>query len=65
MGGGYVVTVEGCSRCGERHADLSFQEFVKPPNYVGLTLTHWALCPTTGEPLLLRPASIEDGRAGE
>ncbi len=44
------LTVQACARCGADHADLAFQAFARPP----LPSTHWAPCPTTGEPILLQ-----------
>lgn len=51
-----VVNVTGCSRCGGEHREVKFLPFVKPPSYLGLTWTHWAICPETGDPVMLRPA---------
>lgn len=53
--------LEGCARChGHGHDDLTFQPLTHPVEYedemYGPTIvgTHWAICPTTGEPILLR-----------
>lgn len=51
---GYGLT--NCARCGGDHLDLSYRTFARPvPEYDGLgDWTHWALCPTNGEPILIR-----------
>lgn len=48
-------TIKGCARCrGEGHKALIFREFKYPAGQdSGPPLTHWALCPTTGEPILM------------
>jgi len=45
-----VTNVSGCARCGQNHEGLTFRPFARArnPHY-----SHWALCPTTGEPILL------------
>jgi hypothetical protein len=49
-----MVDLEGCARCGGNHAGLEFKAFKKPmdPPEVFFTWEHWAMCPTTGEPVL-------------
>ena len=44
-----VKRLVGCARCGRVHRNLSFATLTQP---CGL-LTHWAPCPTNGEPILL------------
>lgn len=50
-------TIVGCARCyGEGHTDLLFEPLTHPVDVnddLG-PLTHWAPCPTNGEPILLR-----------
>jgi hypothetical protein len=42
-----------CPRCGRAH-DLVFRPLQRPIQISGTTLfTHWALCPATGEPILI------------
>jgi hypothetical protein len=47
-----------CARCDQDHAGLSFQALHRPvevePGVAAYTFTHWAPCPTTGEPILKR-----------
>jgi hypothetical protein len=59
-----TIDQKGCARChGEGHPQLTFSKLTHPlVEESGLELTHWAPCPTNGEPILLavvRP-SAED-----
>jgi hypothetical protein len=45
------VDITQCARCTGNHAALLFVPFRHP---FSLTWTHWAMCPTNGEPILLR-----------
>ena len=45
------TTVPHCARCGGRHEGLSFQALARPMEGY---YTHWATCPETGEPIMLR-----------
>lgn len=49
-GAAFVVTVSHCSRCRGYHPDLD----VKPLTHAAGEYTHWATCPTNGEPILIR-----------
>lgn len=44
----------GCARCGsEGHPGITYQPFTSPIDMGGGWLaTHWAPCPTNGEPIL-------------
>jgi hypothetical protein len=42
------ITIEGCSRCGEKHTKLNFKRF-KNRGVFGW----WAICPSTKEPVLM------------
>lgn len=52
------TTVKGCARCEGDHAGLAFEPLRRPmevePGVRAYTYTHWAPCPVTGEPILLR-----------
>lgn len=50
-----VSTVRSCARCGDDHADLAFRKLARPSG----ESTHWAPCPKTEEPILLRVLSDE------
>jgi hypothetical protein len=44
-----TTDVKNCARCGGAHNALEFAPLSNPPD----DITHWALCPTTQEPILL------------
>lgn len=46
-----VLDVGNCARCRENHEGLVFRKLRRP---VSSEQTHWATCPTTGEPIILR-----------
>lgn len=50
----FFKDLTGCARChGEGHLGLKFRKFTHP--YVednGMVMTHWATCPSTGQPIL-------------
>ncbi len=48
-----IVKMNGCARCGVSH-EIDFKELSAPSVIGGITLTHWAMCPTNQEPILLR-----------
>lgn len=50
-----TIDLKGCARCEGHHVQLTFQPLTHPVNvYTGQRpLTHWAPCPTNGEPILL------------
>lgn len=45
----FIVGVKACARCGQNH-DVNFVKFLNPSG----ENTHWGMCPTTYEPILLR-----------
>jgi hypothetical protein len=45
-----AAPVVGCARCGGNHPELTFK---KLENSL-VKLTHWSMCPTNNEPILLR-----------
>lgn len=53
----------GCARCdGDGHPNLTFKKF-KLPAGENDEWTHWATCPTTGEPILMGFFDIEEDEA--
>ena len=48
------VDLEGCSRCGGSHKALKSIEFDRPVKIGRLAWTHWVLCPTAIDPVLVR-----------
>jgi hypothetical protein len=63
--------LRSCARCYGDHAAMWWVAFVHPiVDEDGTTWTHWATCPTTGDPVLQRshdrPRELEPaGAAGE
>lgn len=53
-------TIENCPRCGGEHGEVLFVLLSNPVPAVGLPLTHWAVCPGTGAPVLARFAYRRD-----
>lgn len=51
------TSIINCARCSQDHLDLEFKPFTQ----ANPTYSHWALCPTNGEPILMR--MIEDDEA--
>lgn len=50
----FTIDIQGCARCdGEGHLGLTFHRLRHPVELQGCALTHWATCPTTGEPIML------------
>lgn len=48
-------SVTGCARCGANHTKLRFKQAKNPIiDEDGTTWEWWALCPNTGDPVLLR-----------
>lgn len=43
----------GCARCGGEHM-VRFKPLRNPIQMGDVVLTHWATCPTTKEPILMR-----------
>lgn len=52
----FTIDLEGCARCnGDGHPGLTFRKLQRPVELPPLfVLTHWASCPETGEPIMLR-----------
>lgn len=48
------VTVGGCTRCGNTHADVEFKLLSKPIECDGVEFNYWVLCPVKHEPILMR-----------
>jgi hypothetical protein len=50
-----IPGVVKCARCGNDHALLRFKRMDKPSG----SNTHWAMCPFTGDPIMLSIESAE------
>lgn len=49
-----------CPRCQLPHAELEFTPFTLPFIIGPFTRTHWALCPKTGEPIIVNVLNNKD-----
>lgn len=53
--------IRQCARCGRDHAALPFLRLQRPMEDAdGVDWTHWATCPTTGEPVLMFIRTTEE-----
>lgn len=54
--GAITIDLQGCARCeGDGHPQITFEKLAHPfVENDGTELTHWAPCPTNGEPILMR-----------
>lgn len=50
-----VKLISCCARCGKDHPDVTFEPFKRPHG----EWTHWAACPTNGQPILMRITADE------
>lgn len=48
-GGGFEIEVENCARCDGEHSSLETKPLNNPPN----EYTHYAICPSTKQPILV------------
>lgn len=49
-----VKRLSNCARCGKNHRQLKFKKLKRPGlSHRGGAHSHWALCPTTREPIML------------
>jgi hypothetical protein len=56
MNGKVIITVARCDRCDGHHRNLEFAEFKRPLFAGGVYFNYWALCPATGEPIIMAVA---------
>lgn len=54
----YVQMLLNCARCGETHHGIKWRMLTRPCG----DDTHWAPCPTNGEPILMRIEADGDAR---
>lgn len=52
----HTIDLHGCARCFGGHPNITFKRFTYPveADELGIVYTHWALCPTNSEPILMR-----------
>lgn len=56
-----TINQVGCARChGDGHPGITFQPLTHPLVLGLYEFTHWAPCPTNGEPILLWQGEPED-----
>jgi hypothetical protein len=55
-----VKHIKNCARCSGEHEDLMCASFTRPVAKESGGYTHWALCPNTGEPILIIALVIEE-----
>ncbi len=55
-----LTAVIGCARCGGDHNPLEYMAFTKPIVVGNQTFSHYAICPTLEEPILVEVK--EDGK---
>lgn len=55
-----IESLEGCARCGNTHAMLRFFKLERPMRAAGsqAVFTHWALCPSRREPIMMDSALL-------
>lgn len=50
----FTIDLHGCARCdGDGHPGIEFQPLTRPIEAEGVAFTHWAPCPSTGEPIVV------------
>lgn len=59
------VTFKNCARCGETHKDLEFEKLEEPMTCGRERYTHWAPCPTNGQPIMLLNNGIDGDKYPE
>jgi hypothetical protein len=52
----FKVDVKDCARCQEDHLNLEFSKLRIPSN----SWTHWASCPNTMEPIMLKLVVLDE-----
>jgi len=52
---GGSVKIHGCARCGYDHDSIQLYELTNPTNW-----THWATCPRTDEPIMIRDEPVKE-----
>lgn len=50
----FFCDVINCARCGSDHQQLKMKKMLKPIKIARSVWTHWALCPLSQDPILVR-----------
>jgi hypothetical protein len=53
-----ATTTRNCARCGLDHSGLTFHKLSQAVSVGGKELTHWGMCPTTREPILMEVVAL-------
>lgn len=54
IGQEFTMSINGCARCwGDGHDDLVWLPLTHMIDCDGYVATHWCLCPTNGQPILM------------
>lgn len=56
----FFTSIINCARCKGAHEKLEFKKFRNPIEVETHVFTHWALCPTTEEPIVLEVTLKEE-----
>ena len=54
-----IPKIRGCARCGGEHVHVIAQEFSRKETAPS---THWALCPVSGDPVLINVSAEPEER---
>ena len=63
-----IIDLERCARCHESHHGLELRRLTYPGDTGrGIVFTHWAPCPTNGEPIfhaasVIMPEPLKQGK---
>ena len=49
-----TLTINGCARCGSTHTNMVAKRFNIPVSDPAGDFTHWAMCPYSHDPVLVR-----------
>lgn len=56
-----IKNIKACARCGEDHAEVTALPLARqfePPEAAPIVWTHWAPCPTNGDPILFMTNAV-------
>jgi len=59
---GPLTKIKNCARCGQSH-EVRFKKLTRPMQEAGNT--HWAPCPTNGEPIMMRIVTVEEDKCSD
>lgn len=57
------INIINCARCGGYHERLIFKSMDNPiKDSDGMEWDRWAMCPTSGDPILMRVQQVEESK---